>query len=538
MARSTDAEFVELPPALLMKLGHAHAPPEVTMRTPLVLSFGLATTLALTLVAPARAEVASPAAAPPPTAPSPPRQARLTLATHSRAVATLVTACANALDNDHPELARDQCRQAIQQEETLAFAHYLLAQAVPPKSAQEELARASLLEKTASRGEQLFIDAFRARAAGHYGVAKELYDQLLVELPGDARAHMARGQFCELALGDPVAAVNDYRAALALDSHYPAAYGRLGLALAAEGQLDEATAALDRYQALAPKESNALVTRGKLALLHGDAAEAAKQAQAALTMDPHSGAAQALLGDALLFAGKGAAARKAYGSLMEAADPTLRHEGAMRAARSWLFEGRESDCERALAAEVEWARQHRWPGDQAEALVELARVQLDRAQLAAAGQSLRQLREALGAEVGPRTSLLQRREVASEAQRVSAMILGAIGEPQLAAARAEQMGAALELAEVPRAGQQATALKGWIAARNGDDRTALGELAHATRPTLRMALALAAARAGDLPRAETIMEALAQRQVNDLEGALTRARAAAWLKAHPTVSQR
>jgi hypothetical protein len=45
-----------------------------------------------------------------------------------------------------------------------------------------------------------------------------------------------------------------------------------------------------------------------------------------------------------------------------------------------------------------------------------------------------------------------------------------------------------------------------------------------------MALALAVARSGDPARARSIMEELARRPVNDLEGALTRPRAQVWLR--------
>ena len=64
----------------------------------------------------------------------------------------------------------------------------------------------------------------------------------------------------------------------------------------------------------------------------------------------------------------------------------------MREARSWLFDGRFGDGERALSAEADLSAKTKRPGDQADALVELARVQLDRGALSEAGQSLRQAR--------------------------------------------------------------------------------------------------------------------------------------------------
>ena len=69
-----------------------------------------------------------------------------------------------------------------------------------------------------------------------------------------------------------------------------------------------------------------------------------------------------------------------------------------------------------------------------------------------------------------------------------------------------------------------------IPARNGDDKSAMIDLAVANQPTLRMALALCSIRAGDTGRARAIMEELSKRLENNLEGALTRPRAQAWLR--------
>src|SRR6266404_3074788 len=67
----------------------------------------------------------------------PPPPSRLTLATRSREVAQLVTACANALDNYHLDIARKKCGEALAKEDTLAFTHYLLAQADAPDVANK-----------------------------------------------------------------------------------------------------------------------------------------------------------------------------------------------------------------------------------------------------------------------------------------------------------------------------------------------------------------------------------------------------------------
>jgi tetratricopeptide (TPR) repeat protein len=475
-----------------------------------------------------------PPPAPRPAAPlPPPAPARLTLATRSMEVAQLVTACANALDNYHLDVARKKCGEALAKEDTLAFTHYLLAQAEAPDVANKELKRAAELSKSASRGEQLFIDAYRAMVQARTADAKKAYDELVKTLPGDARAHVARGQFEQTALGDLDAAVADYTRAVELDGKYPAAYNFLAWAEADRGHLDEAQAALKKYVDLAPTEANAYDSLAHMALRRGATDEAVAQAKKALQVDPTFVVAHAVLGDALLFSGKGKDARRSYAALIATDDPQIHHDGAMREARSWLFDGRFGDGERALAAEADLSAKTRRPGDQAEALVELARVQLDRNALSEAGQSLRQARQVL--EAPDNTAVLtegQRRSLSSEAIHVRAMVLAAIGERQLAEQRADEMGVVLKLGGDARAGQKATALKGWIAARNGDDKSALGELAQATRPTLRLAYALALVRAKDEGKARSVFDELSRRMVNDLEGALTRPRASAWLKQH------
>lgn len=472
---------------------------------------------------------------PPPPKPLPPAPppTRLTLATRSMPVAELVTACANAIDNNRTDIARKKCGEALAKEDSLAFTHYLLAQAEAPDVAHKELQRAAELAKTASKGEQLFIEAYRAMTQARTADARKTYDALIQTLPADARALVARGHFRAEALGDWAGAAADYAKALELDAKYPAAQGFLALALAEQGKLDEADAAAKKYVEMAPNEPNAHLTKAELALKRGATDEAIAMAKKALGTDGNFVVANAVLGDALLFSGKGRDARRAYATLIATDDPPVHHDGAMREARSWLFDGRSGDCERALSAEADLSAKTKRPGDQADALVELARVQLDRGALAEAGQALRQARAALDAPESPALmSENERRRLSGEALHVRAMVLGAIGERQLAEARADEMGVVLKLAGDPHAGTRATSLKGWIAARNGDDKAALAELSQATRPTLRLALALATVRANNEGSARAIFEELSRRMVNDIEGALTRPRAAAWLKQH------
>ena len=126
----------------------------------------------------------------------------------------------------------------------------------------------------------------------------------------------------------------------------------------------------------------------------------------------------------------------------------------------------------------------------------------------------------------------ERRRLAALVLERRAMALAVLGERELADGRADELGTMLRNAGEPRADERARALKGWIAARAGDEKAALAGLEKATAPSMRLAYALALAKS-DAARARPVMEELARRASNDAETALAHPRAAAWLRANP-----
>src|SRR5207247_2682099 len=104
---------------------------------------------------------------------------RLQLATASEAAATATWACADAIDHHRLELARTKCGEALAKDDSIAFAHLLLAQAQAPDLARNELKRAVELAKRASPGEHYFIEAWRALTEGRVADARKLTDQLV-----------------------------------------------------------------------------------------------------------------------------------------------------------------------------------------------------------------------------------------------------------------------------------------------------------------------------------------------------------------------
>jgi predicted Zn-dependent protease len=458
--------------------------------------------------------------------PQPPAPAKLTLSTTNEGAQSATWACADAADRSRLELARQKCGEALAKEETLAVAHAFLSTVAPPELAKTEIDRALQLVARSSVPERILVEAIRAQREGRTADGRKLLDQLAQAVPGEPRALLWRGRMKRLA-GDTAGAVHDLKKAIELDGKLAVAYGEMSLSLTQRGQLDDAAVFSKKYGDLAPNEPDAFAVAARLALRRGDLAEVQALCKKALAADDKFLQAHALLGDALLFSGKSRDARKELDFLVAADDPAVHHEGAMRQARSWIYEGREVEAERAYTAEADTAQKTHRPGDQLDALLEAARVQLDRGALADSGQTLRQAGALLTQKELP-VAEADRKRAQPEIAALRMMILGAVGERQLAEQRAEELAGLL--GKTPEAASRVTALRGWIAARNGDDKSAMVDLAVAAQPTLRMALALCAIRAGDSGRAQAIMEELSKRLENDLEGALTRPRALAWLR--------
>ena len=116
-----------------------------------------------------------------------------------------------------------------------------------------------------------------------------------------------------------------------------------------------------------------------------------------------------------------------------------------------------------------------------------------------------------------------------------ALLLSTIGERELAQERAGELEKMLR----GSAGlQRAREVRGDLAARDGDRQAVVNLLEQSQRPTAKLALALAlgGGKPGeqiDFAKAHALMEELSKRSVNELETALTRGRARAWLKQNP-----
>lgn len=516
-----------------------------------------------------------------PATPAPAADAKLVLSSPVEEAKTALAACLDAFDNYRGETARQRCGEAVTKDDKLALGYAVLAQvAVSPTQAQKRLAEVqdALGRRPPSEPERLLIEALVAQVEDRRPAARAALDALVGQLPGERRAYYYRG-LLRYRFGEVDGAQADFNKATELDAKYGPAYNALGHLLLRRDKLDEAQKAFEKYAEVQPKEANA---HDSLAILHlrkGELGPAVDSARKALELDPKFVKANARLGDALLFQGNPMWARRAYAALMASPDPAEHHDGAMRSARSRLLETAAAptakqlqDAEKDLLTEAETAKKLKRRADRVRALLETARLQLERGALAESAQTAQLVSDVLDgkdeAEPGkdegakdeakaaadkdkaaadkdkdkaavdksaPTLSDDEKARFQAEVLGLRALLLQSIGEPVVAEERAGLIEKTLRGGLGP---QRAREVRGDLAARAGDRQAVVKHLTGSPRATAKLALALAlgGGKPGeqiDAARARALMEELAKRNVNDLETALTRGRAKAWLKANP-----
>lgn len=520
-----------------------------------------------------------------PTPPPPAEVTKLTLTAGSDDAKAALVACLDAVENYRSEQARARCADALTKDSQLALAHVLLAGVAPTAAlakkriseANEILARRPLPEL-----ERLFAEALLAQLEDRRPAAVAALDALVGSLPGDKRAYHHRGLW-RYRMGQLDGAQADFEKATQIDGKFGPAWNALGHLNIRRDKLDDAQKAFEKYAEAAPKEANAYDSLASLQLRRGSLGPAVENARKALELDSKFLKANLRLGDALLFQGNPVAARRAYAALAASTDPAEHHEAAMRGARSYLFEAVGvpatrlfQSAEKELQTEVDVAKKLDRKSDQLHALIELTRLQLERGALGDAGHTIHAARELLAdgsakpaasakspdkaadkpeseidkaaEKAAPTLSPEERQRYQMELLVLRALLLGSVGESALAEERADELE---KLWRGPLGQARARELRGDLAARSGDregvvkllDPTVTSDTGKASvsslRPLSRLALAFAlgGGKVGeqlDTARARVLMDDLSKRNINDLEGALTRGRARAWLKQNPS----
>jgi tetratricopeptide (TPR) repeat protein len=161
----------------------------------------------------------------------------------------------------------------------------------------------------------LFDTGVNKLKAGKYQEAVDLFSEVIITIPGNAKARKNRG-VALMNLGNLDAAIDDFRAAINMDSRLTGLYSNLGAALHYKGEYEEAIECYDRATGETPSRPLIYFNRGlsKLALARFE--EALTDFEKALELDPEFDAAvsarREVLNRQLKTAGKAQTATKTY----------------------------------------------------------------------------------------------------------------------------------------------------------------------------------------------------------------------------------
>ena len=177
-------------------------------------------------------------------------------------------------------------QKAVEKDAGFALAHLYLAQSAPTaKEFFAELSKADETSGHASRGEQLWIKAFKAGSYADPATAQKLYQELVSAFPNDERAQTLLGT-SYFGQQDYAMAVEHLKRATEISPDFAPAYNQLGYAYRFLNQFEEAEKTFKKYTDLLPTDPNPFDSYAELLLKMGRFDESIAQYGKALAVDP------------------------------------------------------------------------------------------------------------------------------------------------------------------------------------------------------------------------------------------------------------
>jgi tetratricopeptide (TPR) repeat protein len=176
-------------------------------------------------------------------------------------------------------------QKAVEKDAGFALAHLYLAQSAPTaKVFFAELSKADEASGHASRGEQLWIKAFKAGSYADPSTAQKLYQELVSAFPGDERAQTLLGT-SYFGQQEYAQAVEHLKRATEISPDFAPAYNQLGYAYRFLNQYQDAERTFKRYTELLPTDPNPFDSYAELLLKMGRFDESIAQYEKALAVD-------------------------------------------------------------------------------------------------------------------------------------------------------------------------------------------------------------------------------------------------------------
>jgi tetratricopeptide (TPR) repeat protein len=211
------------------------------------------------------------------------------LTTSSREALAAYTEGVELLDKFYYAEAKSALERAIALDSTFAMASARLAilyqRSGNDAAASREIAEAVRKSAHATQREQLFIRMFNHDIHFRNTLAAAVADSLIMLYPKEAEVYVLRGKYYELSKRyDQALAL--YEKAMTMDTSYAPAVMSLGYAYSAQGQVEKAIEAMERYIRLAPDAADPRASFADILMRFGRYDEAFEQYSKSLELKP------------------------------------------------------------------------------------------------------------------------------------------------------------------------------------------------------------------------------------------------------------
>jgi tetratricopeptide (TPR) repeat protein len=253
-------------------------------------------------------------------------------------------------DNLRQSEAASEFEQAVKLDPDFALALAYRGISTPGAAGLKDIEDAKAKSASASKPEQLMIDAALAGRRGELAKSTDAWTQLAAAVPDDWRVHMGRGS--QLYASQKYSeAIDSLNKAVSLNPNAGPAYNMIGYAHLVQGQTEPAIEALTKYAAANPSEPNPHDSLGEALMAAGRFADAEAAFRKAAGMG--TGFPIALEGVAYtkFFAADWAGGRQALAEARKAAQrPNERMDVDLLSATATLAEGRTAEGLKQLDA--------------------------------------------------------------------------------------------------------------------------------------------------------------------------------------------
>lgn len=442
---------------------------------------------------------------------APATSAKIPVTTSSKEARGLFLEGRSLLDNLHRTESRPKFEQAVEYDPDFATAYVFLA-ASASTAAQffDAIEQAEAHASSASKGEQLVIQAAAAGARNDQDTQLQALTELVSLYPKDARAHMGLANYYS-GQSDFSSAAKHYGHAVAINPQMAAAYNAMGYAKRNNDDLEGAKAAFAKYVELIPDEANPYDSYAELLMEMGQYDASIENYRKALAIDANFASSYAGISIDQSLKGDADAAQAAAAEMLAVArSPAERQAALLSSVTAYLFAG-DTDAAMAAAektyADAEGSGNHAAMGGIREYMGDIMLLANN------TDKALEYFSEALSQR--QQADINEENKIQAERTHLfkSAITAMVAGDMDTAASTAAEYKAAAEASGTAFERRRVRELAGYLAMNDEDKSIAVTELAQANQlnPIVLYWSAVANKNAGDIEKARDLANRAATR---------------------------